>query len=137
MSKTQRPSLWQSVSEFSSNWVKSVDFEKELVCSEKIPPFKAILITKGRKTGKEHAVWLRAVKYNEKIYFSRHRPDGDWFQNALAIPEVKVKIDDNVYSGRASLVKDQGLAKKISELKYPDDRRTKEKRVVIEVTLCE
>ena len=31
--------------------------------------FRPILVTKGRKTGKSHSVWLRAVKYNEKIYF--------------------------------------------------------------------
>ena len=30
--------------------------------------FRPILITKGRKTGKEHSVMLRAVKYNDKIY---------------------------------------------------------------------
>ena len=48
--------------------------------------FRPMLVTKGRKTGNSHAVWLRAVNYNEKIYFSRHRPDGDWFQNAIANP---------------------------------------------------
>ena len=31
--------------------------------------FRPILITKGRKTGNPHSVWLRAVKYNKKIYF--------------------------------------------------------------------
>ena len=53
--------------------------------------FRPILTTKGRKTGKEHSVMLRAVNYNGKIYFSRHKPDGDWFKNALANPEVKIE----------------------------------------------
>lgn len=100
-------------------------------------PFKAVLITKGRKSGKEHSVWLLAVMYNGKVYFSRHRPDGDWFQNALENSDVFVKYDDNTIQGKAILVKDESLAKKISELKYPGQERAKEQRVALEVTLCE
>jgi hypothetical protein len=100
-------------------------------------PFKAVLVTKGRKSGKEHSVWLLAVMYNHKVYFSRHRPDGDWFQNALENPDVFVKYDDNTIQGKAILVKDESLAKKISELKYPGQERSKEQRVALEVTLCE
>ena len=99
--------------------------------------FKAVLTTKGRKTGKEHSVWLRAVMYQDKIYFSRHRPDGDWFQNAIKNSNVKIQIDDKTFSGKASEVTDGKLAKKISELKYPNEERAKEKRVTIEVTLDE
>lgn len=97
--------------------------------------FRPILITKGRKTGREHGVMLRAVNHNGKFYFSRHRPDGDWFQNAIANPEVKIQYNDNVFSGKAKLVTDEELSKKISELKYPGEERAKEKRVTIEVTL--
>ncbi len=97
--------------------------------------FRPILITKGRKTGKEHGVMLRAVNYDGKIYFSRHRPDGDWFQNAIANPQVKIQYKDSVFTGQAKLVKDEKLSKKISELKYPGEERAKEKRVTIEVTL--
>lgn len=100
-------------------------------------PFKAVLITKGRKSGKEHSVWLLAVMYNSKVYFSRHRPDGDWFQNALENSDVFVKYDDTTIQGKAILVKDESLAKKISELKYPGQERAKEQRVALEVTLCE
>ena len=97
--------------------------------------FRPILVTKGRKTGKEHGVMLRAVNHNGKIYFSRHRPDGDWFQNAIANPQVKIQYNDTVFTGQAKLVEDEGLGKKISELKYPGEERAKEKRVTIEVTL--
>ena len=100
-------------------------------------PFKAVLITKGRKSGKEHSVWLLAVMHNGKVYFSRHRPDGDWFQNALENPDVFVKYDNTAIQGKAILVKDESLAKKISELKYPGQERAKEQRVALEVTLCE
>ena len=97
--------------------------------------FRPILVTKGRKTGKEHGVMLRAVNHNGKIYFSRHRPDGDWFQNAIANPQVKIQYNDTVFTGQAKLVEDEELGKKISELKYPGEERAKEKRVTIEVTL--
>ena len=71
--------------------------------------FRPILVTKGRKTGNSHAVWLRAVKYNGKIYFSRHRPDGDWFQNAIANAEVKIQYKDMEFIGNASIVTDEKL----------------------------
>ncbi len=78
---------------------------------------------------------LRAVKYNGKIYFSRHRPDGDWFKNAIANADVKIQYDDKVFTGKAELVEDVELDKKISMLKYPGEERAKEKRVTIQVTL--
>ena len=96
---------------------------------------KALLITKGRRTQKEHSVWLRAVLYNDKIYFSRHKLDGDWIKNAITNPEVRVEFDNSRFSGKAVLVSNETLAKKISELKYPGEERAKENRVVLEVTL--
>ncbi len=99
--------------------------------------FKAVLITKGRKTGKTHSVRLRAVMYDDKFYFSRHRPDGDWFQNALVNPDVIVEFDNKKISGKASLITNEQLATKISQLKYPDEERANEKRVVLQVTLYE
>ena len=97
--------------------------------------FRPFLITKGRKTGNPHSVMLRAVNHNGKIYFSRHRPDGDWFKNALANPEVKIQYNDMTFLGKAKLVTDEEFSKKISELKYPGEERAKEKRVTIEITL--
>ena len=97
--------------------------------------FRPILITTGRKTGRKHSVMLRAVKYNDKIYFSRHRPDGDWFKNAIKNPKVQIKYNEITYSGVAKLVTDESLNAKISELKYPGEERAKEKRVAIEVVL--
>jgi hypothetical protein len=99
--------------------------------------FRAVLSTKGRKTGKIHSVMLRAVKYNEKIYFSRHRPDGDWFKNAMENPDVIIEYDNSRHTGKAKLVEDEKLERKISQLKYPDEKRADEKRVAIEITLYE
>jgi len=97
--------------------------------------FRPILITKGRKTGNLHSVWLRAVNYNGKIYFSRHLPDGDWFQNAITNSEVKIQYNNMEFTGKASLVTNNELNQKISQLKYPGEKRANEKRVVIEITL--
>ena len=97
--------------------------------------FRPILITKGRKTGNLHSVILRAVNHNGKIYFSRHKPDGDWFQNAIVNPQVKIQYKNVEFVGKASLVTDEQLNQKISQLKYPGEKRADEKRVAIEITL--
>lgn len=97
--------------------------------------FKAVLTTKGRKSQKDHSVWLKAVMYNDRIYFSRHEANSDWFLNSINNPEVYVEFDGKRFSGSAQLVTDDSLSKKISELKYPGEDRAKEKRVVIEVNI--
>ena len=98
--------------------------------------FKAILITEGRKTGKEHAVELKAVFYDNKFYFSRRDSQSDWLKNSLANPQVKIQYGDTIFSGISSLITDERLAKKISQLKY-SDKRSDESRVVLEVMLHE
>ena len=99
--------------------------------------FKAILKTKGRKTGKEHTVWAKAVTYNNMIYFSRRNPNSDWLKNAIVHPQVKVKFDDKEFSGVARLVEEEDLAQKISSLKYTEENRQKEARIVLEIKLQE
>ena len=97
--------------------------------------FKAILKTKGRKTGKEHTVWAKAVTYNDMIYFSRRNPNSDWLKNAIADPQVKVEFDGKEFSGLARLVEEEELAQKISNLKYTEESRQKEARIVLEIKL--
>lgn len=95
--------------------------------------FYAILVTTGRKSGKEHAVELKAVFHNGKFYFSRRNPNSDWLKNAIRNPLVKVRYDSKILIGNASLVRDEELARKISQMKYPD-KRAEEPRIVLEVT---
>jgi hypothetical protein len=71
------------------------------------------------------------------VYFSRRRSDGDWFQNAIVNPDVTIEFDNKRLVGKASVVTNEKLSSKISELKYLGEERTKDKRVVLEVTLCE
>ena len=137
MSHNFEISLSLQISEIPIHEVKLLDNLLRTLENRNNQAFKAVLTTKGRKSGREHSVWLRAVMYDDKIYFSRHRPDGDWFQNAIKNSDVKVQIDDSVFVGKTSEVKDEILAMKISELKYPNEERAKEKRVTIEVKLYE
>ena len=99
--------------------------------------FKAILKTKGRKTGKEHIVWAKAVTYNNMIYFSRRNPNSDWLKNAIVHPQVKVKFDGKEFSGVARLVEEEELAQRISSLKYTEENRQNEARIVLEIKLLE
>ena len=96
--------------------------------------FKAILETTGRKTGKNHRVELLVVRYNGKVYFSRRNANSDWLKNAIKNPDVRVEINGQNFVGKASLVKDDSLCKKISQLKYRDEKRANEHRIVLEVT---
>ena len=98
--------------------------------------FKAILITRGRKTGKPHAVELRAVYYNNKAYFSRRNSNSDWLRNAVANPDVIVKCNNESHPGKALIATDEEIAKKISHLKY-SDKKSEQSRIVLEVKLCE
>lgn len=96
---------------------------------------RARLTTTGRRTGRPHSVTLRGVIYREHVYFSRHRPDADWFLNALANPEVAVEWDGNTVRGMASRPTDPDLERQISRLKYPGDPRGEERRVMIRVRI--
>lgn len=98
--------------------------------------FKAILITRGRKTGNPHAVELRAIYYNKRTYFSRRNSNSDWLRNAVVNPDVIVEYNNESHTGKALIVTDEDLTKKISYLKY-SDKRSEEARIVLEVRLCE
>ena len=94
--------------------------------------FKAVLVTTGRKSGREHSVEARAVFHNGKFYFSRRNPNSDWLKNALHNPNVKIIYQGRLVKGTASLVNDQELCKKISQIKYAD-KRSEEVRIVLQV----
>ena len=87
--------------------------------------FRPILTTKGRRTGKQHSVMLRAVNYNGKIYFSRHKPDGDWFKNALINSEVEIEYKNFIFLGKAKLVTDEELSEKNFPVKISWRRKSK------------
>lgn len=95
--------------------------------------FLGNLTTIGRVTGEERTVELRLVLYNGKFYASRRTADGDWFKNVLINPLVIIEVNGKKINGRAEIIKDDKLSRKISELKY-SDRRREENRVMVEIT---
>ncbi|MEO9364506.1 MULTISPECIES: nitroreductase/quinone reductase family protein [Candidatus Nitrosocaldus] len=96
--------------------------------------FIAYLITKGRRSGKEHRVPLRLVRYNGKLYASRRDMNSDWMKNILHDQHVIVEMaDGNRLEGIARLVDDESLCRIVSMLKYKDDARASMNRVVIEI----
>lgn len=95
--------------------------------------FIANLATIGRKTGKEHTVLLRLVFYNGKFYASRRNPGGDWLKNIAKNPCVTIEVEGRKVAGKASIVNDEELSRKISSLKYGDERSTME-RIIVEIT---
>ncbi len=97
--------------------------------------FIVLLTTIGRKTGKNHSVRLRAVKYQNKLYFSRRNLNSDWLQNMLINSTVIIEYKNKTYQGKSKLQNDKELMKKISEIKYNKDARSHEKRIILEVTI--
>lgn len=96
------------------------------------------LTTYGRRSGIAHTVLLRGVPYRGSYYFSRHRPDSDWFRNARVWPVVVVAYNGHETRGIASEVHDIDLERRISHLKYPGQKRAEERRVTLRVIpLCE
>jgi hypothetical protein len=94
--------------------------------------FLGNLTTIGRVSGKRQTVKLRLVFYEGKFYASRRNTNGDWVKNALVNPSVVVEANGKKVEGHAELVEDHKLSKKISELKYSDERR-KDNRLVVEI----
>lgn len=97
--------------------------------------FIVLLTTIGRKTGQNHTVPLRAVKYKNRLYFSRRNTNSDWLKNALINSKVKIICNDKMYHGKAKLENNEWLMKKISKIKYNDNDRSLEHRIILEVIL--
>lgn len=101
-------------------------------------PARIQLTTIGRRSGDTHTVTLRGVPYRGSYYFSRHRPDSDWFLNALVWPVVTVTYNQQHTQGLAFRVRDIDLERRISHLKYPGQKRAEDRRVTLRVIpLCE
>ena len=97
--------------------------------------FIGYLTTTGRVTGMPHTVPLRLVYLGGKVYASRRDARSDWCRNLLKNPIVTVEIRGHQFEGTAWLVADEALCRKISSLKY-GDQRALEKRILVEITLA-
>ena len=90
------------------------------------------LTTVGRVSGRPHRVALRFVYYQSKFYTSRRDTASDWCKNLLRSPRVTVQLQGEAFQETAKLVDDDELARKISSLKYRD-QRVHRRRVIVEI----
>lgn len=95
--------------------------------------FLAEVTTEGRITGDPHQVTLRLVYHRGRFYASRTDRGSDWIRNVMENNYAEVSVGDHRWVGEAKLVEDGDLERKISEMKY-DDQRDETKRVVVEIT---
>jgi len=67
------------------------------------------ITTRGRKTGRPHAVtiWFVVGSEEQRVYLGTLRMGRDWPRNVAANPEVVVDIADLRLQGRARLVTDE------------------------------
>lgn len=79
--------------------------------------------TKGRRTGNPHEIeiWFGVVD-NTLYLISGNGAKADWFRNALANPDVTVRIENETHTGEARPVTDVQERRSVGELmgkKYP------------------
>ena len=66
------------------------------------PAGYGILITTGRKTGKTRRRCVRAVRVGEKVFIVAIKgPRTQWLKNALAGPDVRVRLRGGTFAGTA------------------------------------
>ena len=82
------------------------------------------LTTTGRVTGRSHEIeiWFSLVPEARTLYMlSGGRDRSDWVKNLRRDPEVRVRIADEHFSGRAREIRDaeeDGLARRLLVEKY-------------------
>ena len=90
------------------------------------------LTTVGRVSGRPHRVTLRLVYYRGGFYASRRDAASDWCRNLIKNPSVSLQVQACEFAATASLLNDDELARKISSLKYQDERAGR-RRVIVEI----
>jgi deazaflavin-dependent oxidoreductase (nitroreductase family) len=73
--------------------------------------------TTGRRTGRAHRIEIWFGVDNGALYLiSGNGPTADWFQNALADPNVTVELGEHMVRGEAAEVTDPDERRRIGEL---------------------
>ena len=72
------------------------------------PAAYGVLTTRGRKTGKRRRRCLRAVRDGDKVYLVAIKGTAKtcWVKNALATPDVELRLPDGRHRGRARAIRD-------------------------------
>jgi len=85
------------------------------------------LTTTGRISGHPHTIEIWFALHRHTIYLlSGARDKADWVKNALHLPDVRVKINETVFIGKARLIahpEEDVLARRLLVGKYasPDN----------------
>jgi deazaflavin-dependent oxidoreductase (nitroreductase family) len=65
------------------------------------PAGYGVLTTTGRKTGKTRRKCIRAIRRGDKVYMVAIKGGTSWSKNALANPDVRLRLTGRTFSGRA------------------------------------
>jgi deazaflavin-dependent oxidoreductase (nitroreductase family) len=65
------------------------------------PAGYGILTTTGRKTGKTRRKCIRAIRRGDSVYMVAIKGGTSWSKNALANPDVRLRLSGGTFSGRA------------------------------------
>jgi deazaflavin-dependent oxidoreductase (nitroreductase family) len=80
------------------------------------------LTTTGRRTGQPHTIEIWFGLEDDHLFMLSGGGDrSDWVRNAMAHPDVTVRLDDDTFSGVARVVKDRtedGRARRLRASKY-------------------
>ena len=83
------------------------------------------ITTIGRRSGKPHEVEIWFGVIGDTMYLiSGNGPTADWYRNALATPQVSVRLAAQVHAGVARDVTDPDERRRVGDLmgeKYPWD----------------
>ena len=73
------------------------------------PSGYGVLVTTGRKSGRRRRRCLRAVRSGDEVYVVAIKGVGvtGWAKNALANPDVRLRIRGGTFSGRARELRDE------------------------------
>lgn len=77
-------------------------------------------VTVGRRSGRRHDIEIWFATTGPVVYLiSGNGPGADWFQNALANPDVELRVGDRTFDGVAREVADPGERRLVGELMLP------------------
>ena len=90
--------------------------------------------TYSRNSNRKKTIKLKVVYLDGKIYITRRNKNSDWYKNLLFKDQVEVNLDGRIFNGIASELIDEYEIKKISEIKYQNEKKL-EKRYGFKITI--
>ena len=70
------------------------------------PAGYGVLTTTGRKTGKARRRCVRAIRRDDKVYIVAIKGPSSWAKNAMANPDVRLRLRGGRFKGRARMLQE-------------------------------